>query len=72
MLWVLTLTAAFLIFIVAGSLAWPIVISLAVAVAIYTIAKTAFEHKGWKTYMFEGAAGVSMVVILTFLLTLLL
>lgn len=58
---------AVFILIAAGALAFPILISLAVSIAIYTIALTVFEHNGWKTYIFKGASGVALVVILTFI-----
>lgn len=61
---------ALLIIVLAGAIAFPFILAIAVATAIYTVARTVFEHNGWKTYLFDGASGVAIVIVLTFLILL--
>lgn len=72
MIFVYIVLAAVALFIViaAGAIAFPFILVIAVAAAIYTIARTVFEHNGWKTYIFDGASGVAIVIVLTFLILL--
>lgn len=72
MIFVYIVLAAVALFIViaAGAIAFPFILAIAVAAAIYTIARTVFEHNGWKTYIFDGASGVAIVIVLTFLILL--
>lgn len=61
---------ALLIIVLAGAIAFPFILAIAVATAIYTVARTVFEHNEWKTYLFDGASGVAIVIVLTFLILL--
>ena len=72
MIFVYIVLAAVALFIViaAGAIAFPFILAIAVAAAIYTISRTVFEHNGWKTYIFDGASGVAIVIVLTFLILL--